>query len=419
MRLDWAVVCWALSSLYHDWRTSSSTLSSVEVQLLREDLSTTRTVLADLEEGHLTCGWRLRFSGWILQASLVIHLATLAWCLGHRFRRRTPEAPPLAIAGAGSADSEEGDSSPNTGVSSVSRASSGLDMGDYTLNISEVQLLVNYPADADDIIDEIYAHDEIGQADVRLLGDHKDAAGRRRLELPLAVSLMRQHEEEGFPIAGTRASLELHEAVAAGAGNFVSYHAEWIRLSGVSRKSSAAIVHQSLCEVLRLAHFYDQIDSSSLACLEHVARWLIQVELAVGRNPQQPNYEGLDILTGLSVSSDGRATTSKFAEWVSNRMKDRANIWRQERLFKQGALAGEDLEFTSLPRRMDECLRCLNELAAVPFHSTTSEDRYPLTDVQKWIFSDLARRELCSEESLYSQEAAHLADFDSKKVKIL
>ena len=33
--------------------------------------------------------------------------------------------PTLAIAGAGSADSEEGDSSPNTGVSSVSRASSG------------------------------------------------------------------------------------------------------------------------------------------------------------------------------------------------------------------------------------------------------------------------------------------------------
>ena len=367
-------------------------------------------------------------------------------------------------------------------------------MGDYTLNISEVQLLVNYPADADgfhwhhrillcrvggstwltltpdhdivrhdlstiphrvlersapfprDIIDEIYAHDEIGQAsltafkrqattmavilgegtlpesetftwviaepdrpdfgkeldpatlhnpataltfstkgvvqlhgeevyvervlskelaewrarkllgqaDVRLLGDHKDAAGRRRLELPLAVSLMRQHEEEGFPIAGTRASLELHEAVAAGAGNFVSYHAEWIRLSGVSRKSSAAIVHQSLCEVLRLAHFYDQIDSSSLACLEHVARWLIQVELAVERNPQQPNYEGLDILTGLSVSSDGRATTSKFAEWVSNRMKDRANIWRQERLFKQEKHSQKAKSYTTLAENSED-----------------------------------------------------------------
>jgi hypothetical protein len=348
-------------------------------------------------------------------------------------------------------------------------------MGDYTLNISEVQVLVNYPADADgfywhhrillcrvegstwltltpdheivrhdlagiphrildrcapfpeDIIDEIYAHDEIGkaslnafkrqantmavilgeetlpesesytwviaepdredfgeevdrmilhnpatglafstkgvvqihgeevyvervqakdlpdwrkrrmlgQADVRLLGDHKDSSGRRRLELPLAVSLMKQHEEDGFPISGTRASKELHEAVASGAGNFVSYHAEWMRLSGVSRRSSSAIVHQSLCEILRLAHFYDQVDSSSLASLEHVARWLIRVELAVERNPQQPNYEGLDILTGTSVSSDGRATTTKFVEWISNRMKDRANIWRQERLFKQ------------------------------------------------------------------------------------
>ena len=101
------------------------------------------------------------------------------------------------------------------------------------------------------------------------------------------------------------------------------------------RRSSSAIVHQSLCEVLRLAHFYDQVDASSLACLEHVARWLIQVELAVERNPQQPNYEGLDILSGTSVNIDGRATTAKFVEWVSNKMKDRANIWRQERLFRQ------------------------------------------------------------------------------------
>jgi len=175
----------------------------------------------------------------------------------------------------------------------------------------------------------------LGQADIRLLGDHKDASGRRRLDLAQAVALMKQHEEVGFPISGTRASRELHEAVASGAGNFVSYHSEWVRLSGVSRRSSSAIVHQSLCEILRLAHFYDQIDSSSLASMEHVSRWLIQVELAVERNPQQPNYEGLDILSGTSVSSDGRATTTKFVEWVSNRMKDRANIWRQERLFKQ------------------------------------------------------------------------------------
>ena len=104
---------------------------------------------------------------------------------------------------------------------------------------------------------------------------------------------------------------------------------------------------------------------------------------------------------------------------------------------RNDALTGEDAEFTSLPRRVDECLRCLNELAAVPFHDTISESNLAWTDVQRWMFSDLARRilehggpptdldgpgalrELCSEESLYSQEAAHLACFDSSKVKIL
>eukprot|EP00435_Cladocopium_sp_Y103_P036711 s704_g9.t1 len=328
-------------------------------------------------------------------------------------------------------------------------------MDDLTLNISEVQILVNYPGDGDgffwhhrillcrvegstwltlspdhdivrhdlaaiphrvldrsspfpeDIADEIYAHDPIGRATLTafkrqantmavILGEgalpesetftwvisepehpgfgtevdrailHDPSTGlsfaakgvvqingeetfvERVLTKDLvdwrktkmlgqadAVALMKQHEESGFPISGTRASRELHEAVASGAGNFVSYHSEWMRLSGVSRRSSSAIVHQSLCEILRLAHFYDQIDSSSLASMEHVTRWLIQVELAVERNPQQPNYEGLDILSGTSVSSDGRAATTKFVEWVSNRMKDRANIWRQERLFKQ------------------------------------------------------------------------------------
>lgn len=104
---------------------------------------------------------------------------------------------------------------------------------------------------------------------------------------------------------------------------------------------------------------------------------------------------------------------------------------------KMDALEGADVEFTSLPRRVDESLRCLNELAAASFSHTTSADSLPWTEVQRWMFSDIVRRvsehgarptdldgptalqELCSDESLYSQEAAHLASFDSSKVKIL
>ena len=173
-------------------------------------------------------------------------------------------------------------------------------------------------------------------SDVRLLGDHRDAAGKRRLELKQAVALMKNPEDKEFPIHGVRAAKkEFHESVAASAGEFLVYHAEWVRLSGVSKKTSAAHIHRALCEALRLMHSFDQIDTSAIASGEHLTRWLIQTELAVERNPQQPDFSGLDIISGTAQLPDGRDTTSKFTDWVSNRLKERAAIWKQERLYNQ------------------------------------------------------------------------------------
>ena len=176
---------------------------------------------------------------------------------------------------------------------------------------------------------------KLDNSDVRLLGDHRDGSGRKRLDLSTAVSLMRDSTDPDFPIFGTKAAREFHLAVSEGPGNFVSYHTEWLRLSGVSRRSSAAHVHQALCEGLRLLHQYDQVDSSGTAIGEHLTRWLIQTEIAVERNPMQPDYQGLDVIAGTSTMQDGRANTNKFNDWVSSKMKERASIWKQERLFRQ------------------------------------------------------------------------------------
>ena len=189
--------------------------------------------------------------------------------------------------------------------------------------------------------------------DTRLLGDHRDASGQRRLDLATSVMLMKSAEEADFPIKGTRAAKELHNAVSEGPGNFLSYHAEWVRLSGVSRRSAATHVHSALCEGLRLLHHYDQIDSSSTAIGEHLSRWLIQTEIAVERSPQQPDYSGLDIIAGTAVLPDGRASTGKFNEWVSSRMKERAAIWKQERLYRQERRAGR-LNFATQADEDDE-----------------------------------------------------------------
>ena len=188
--------------------------------------------------------------------------------------------------------------------------------------------------------------------DIRLLGDHRDGSGKRRLDLAKAVTLMHDPKDEEFPILGARAAKELHESISEGPGNFISYHAEWLRLSGVSSRNSAAHVHRNLCDILRLMHSYDQLDSSALACGETICRWMIQTELAVERSPTMPDYSGLDIVAGTATLPDGRASTSKFNEWVSSRMKERAAIWKQERLFKaerqtRGVRGGKGGEETS------------------------------------------------------------------------
>ena len=170
-------------------------------------------------------------------------------------------------------------------------------------------------------------------ADVRLLGDHRDASGKKVLDLKTAVSLMKAPTDPDFPIAGIRAAKEFHDSVAAATGNFLNYHSEWLRLSGVSKRQSAVHVHRALCEGLRLMHSFDQIDASAVAVGEHLTRWVIQIELAVERNPLQPDYSGLDIISGTAQLADGRAATAKFCEWVTSRLKERASIWKQERLY--------------------------------------------------------------------------------------
>ena len=47
------------------------------------------------------------------------------------------------------------------------------------------------------------------------------------------------------------------------------------------------------------------------------------------------DFTGLDILAGTATLQDGRAHTAKFNEWISGRLKERASIWKQERLYQQ------------------------------------------------------------------------------------
>eukprot|EP00974_Lingulodinium_polyedra_P059929 5775620-Lingulodinium_polyedra.AAC.1 len=92
-------------------------------------------------------------------------------------------------------------------------------------------------------------------------------------------------------------------------------------------------------------HSFDQIDGSATAFGELLVRWAIQTEVSVERNPRHPDYSGLDIIISAPTNQVGRASTEKFTSWVTDKLKDRAAIWKQERLYREerARAAGQEL----------------------------------------------------------------------------
>ena len=174
------------------------------------------------------------------------------------------------------------------------------------------------------------------EQDMRLLGVHTDKVGKRRLELEDSLALMTEDNMEDFPLSGdSRAVKEFLTSVSEGPGTLSRYHTEWQRLSGIGDGSSINHSHRNLCEMLRLMHSYDQINIANLSSGEFAVRWLIQLEIATERNPRSPDFSGLDIIMGGTTTAEGKAITSKFTQDLTSKLKERATIYKQERLYRE------------------------------------------------------------------------------------
>ena len=169
--------------------------------------------------------------------------------------------------------------------------------------------------------------------DVRVLGTFVDSNGKRDLGFSKGVGLLREPSLPDWPFQGPRLCLELLQCVRDGPGNFVSYHAEWARLSGIADPSAQLHEHKHLCETLRLALQIDQVDVSALATCEQTARRLVQLEQAVQRSPSRPDFTGLDVVTDGAVTDKGAVRAPKFATWLATTQKERAAVLTQRRAY--------------------------------------------------------------------------------------
>ncbi|CAK0886193.1 unnamed protein product, partial [Prorocentrum cordatum] len=168
--------------------------------------------------------------------------------------------------------------------------------------------------------------------DIRTIGDHRSRLGRRDVDFRDAVEMMEHVELADAPDLGPRAMGEFLASVATGSGNLVSCQAEWERLSGVSAGGTQNHEHRICSCSLMRAVCLDQLNANDLHCMEVAVRRIIQIKMAVQRNPRHPDFSGLEDVVAGPTAASGPASVPKYLERVVARQKDRAHILKQMRL---------------------------------------------------------------------------------------
>ena len=173
------------------------------------------------------------------------------------------------------------------------------------------------------------------KGDMRLLGDFRDGQGKRFLDFKSAADKLRNTEMKDWELKGPRACAEFIRAVRLGTGDLTSYHLNWAQHSGVSQHGAAVHEHRVLIDSIRAMMMIDQVDISNLLGTEILVRRVIQIETAVSRNPASPDYTGLEVVMEQAVGVGGEAQVNTFTEWVSSKLKERAQVQKQARLYKE------------------------------------------------------------------------------------
>ena len=135
--------------------------------------------------------------------------------------------------------------------------------------------------------------------------------------------------------SGPRATVEFLKAIRAGSSDMVTYHLNWARSSGINPYAAAVHEHRVLCDVVRNMLSVDQLDISNSLGAEIIIRRLIQIETATARSPTNPDYSGLDVIMEQPLGQSGEAQALKFTEWIGGRLKEKATIQKQSRLYKE------------------------------------------------------------------------------------
>jgi hypothetical protein len=155
------------------------------------------------------------------------------------------------------------------------------------------------------------------------------------LTLAKALELTSEQSFEDWPHRGPRAAREFLEGVAMSGGDLSGYHANYLRRSGLSENSSVAHELKNLLTVLRLAISYDQLDFSDLASIEAIIRRILDIQVAVRRNPKHPEFGGLDLDPVGETDSMGGVRAASYGEWLATESQREAKGLKAAREYRE------------------------------------------------------------------------------------
>ena len=115
----------------------------------------------------------------------------------------------------------------------------------------------------------------------------------------------------------------------------IAYHSERVRASDVNGQAGISIEHSVICTTLSTAMCYDISNVLDLAFVEQMSRRLLMIELAVKRNPQAPDFKGLEMIVANGYEAAGGVTTLDFDKYFAETQKNDAVIMKPLRMLRE------------------------------------------------------------------------------------
>ena len=173
-----------------------------------------------------------------------------------------------------------------------------------------------------------------GRGDVRVLPLELIRKKPFRTEIDAVRQWLREKPAH-YSYLGPRAVPEWFDSLTAAGQSLVQHHQDFIKRSGLPEKGGISKEHSVHTEVLRIAMTQDQLQLPQLACFEYIVRRTIMIEIAVSRDSQSPDWEGLDMMLSTTLTDAGAVDVQKFNTWVSGVQKDHAVVMKQGRLLRE------------------------------------------------------------------------------------